>query len=411
MKVGLVLQQFDPPRGGLEQWTSRFAQQLIERGHEVHVVAERFGEETRTMSMVAHQVPRAPTRIAFAQSAQEALLSFGPDVIHDMGAGWFCDVFQPHVGSWKSMIEQKSAMFPPWMRRLKSHIDQWLPRQRDYEALLSGQYADNGQIFVALSRSVAEDFRRLHGVPEDRIRLIYNGVDTTRFAPKRRNRFRDRIRRWLGIADNQLLLLVVTHNFRLKGVPTLLRAMAQLRRRGVPVHLAVVGGKRPGSCVGEARRLGVERSVTFVGAVNDTVPYYAAADVYVHPTFYDACSLVVLEALASGLPVVTTHSNGAAELLSEGVEGHVMSHPAAVDELVGHVQALCDADTRRRMGGAARRLAMKHTLQRNVDQVLAVYEEVVRSREGHKQRRGSLIRNTSLLSAGSGGPQQRLEPT
>ena len=62
MKVGLVLQQFDPPRGGLEQWTSRFAQQLIERGHEVHVVAERFGEETRTMSIVAHQVPRPRTR-------------------------------------------------------------------------------------------------------------------------------------------------------------------------------------------------------------------------------------------------------------------------------------------------------------------------------------------------------------
>jgi len=213
-------------------------------------------------------------------------------------------------------------------------------------------------------------------VPPEQIRLIYNGVDTQRFSPAHRAVYREEIRRRLGVSEDELLFLLVAHNFRLKGLPTLLRAMSQWNRRCGPGRLVVVGGKRPGRYARSARRLGLETSVTFVGSVDNTVPFYAAADVYVQPTFYDPCSLAMLEALASGLPVVTSRQNGAGELLGEGVEGYVLADPADPQELLRRMETLQDASLRQRMGRAARTLALEHTLKHNVDEVLDVYEDV-----------------------------------
>jgi UDP-glucose:(heptosyl)LPS alpha-1,3-glucosyltransferase len=310
-------------------------------------------------------------------------------VIHDTGAGWHCHVFQPHGGSHRALIEHNLMVLPRWMRPLKRAVSRWLPRYRRFEALMARQYVNDGRILLALSRQTLADFEQIHGVPRKQIRLGYNGVDPVRFSPEHRARYRQAVRCWLGVEESTLVLLIVAHNFQLKGVPTLLKAMGRLTAQRRPVHLMVVGGKRLGRYERAAARLGAASTVTFTGTVHDTVPFYAAADVYVHPTFHDSCSLVVLEALAGGLPVITSRLNGAAELLTEGVEGHVMPDPADVDGLLARLEPLFDPAVRQRMGRAARRLALKHTLDQNVHQVLAVYEEVVRSR-GSAWRRGAI---------------------
>src|SRR5262249_33199954 len=154
------------------------------------------------------------------------------------------------------------------------------------------------------------------------------------FSPQHRPRYRDAIRRELQVKDDTLLLLLAAHNFRLKGLPELLAATQRLVAASRSVHVAVVGGKRLGKWHPAAMRRGLEKHVTFVGAINDLVPYYSAADVYVHPTYYDPCSLVILEAAASALPIVTTrHNNGAAELFREGGEILTIRDPSQIDAL------------------------------------------------------------------------------
>ena len=381
MKVGLVLEQFDPPRGGLERWSWRFAAELLTRGHEVHVVARRFAPQTQTLPIIPHRLDGAGSRLAFAEAAQAKLLWLAPDVIHDMGCGWYCDVFHPHGGSWASLTRRKLLLLPRWKRPLKRSVDRLLPRQREFRSLLLRQYVDNGQLLVALSRTVADDFRQFHGVPANRIRVVYNGVDTERFSPEGRLRYRRAVRRRLGIPDRKVLALIVAHNFRLKGVPTLLRAMSRLAARRLPVHLVVVGGKHLRPWRRMAGRLGIDEAVSFVGPQDQTAPYYAAADLYVHPTFYDTCSLVVLEAAASGLPVITTRINGVSELLSDGVDSLLISDPADADELAGQMRVLLDGYLREKIGKAARQTALRHTLKRNVEEILAVYEEAVCARQ------------------------------
>jgi UDP-glucose:(heptosyl)LPS alpha-1,3-glucosyltransferase len=253
-------------------------------------------------------------------------------------------------------------------------VDRLLPRQRDFQRLMAQQYADRGQAMLALSQSAAADFTRFHGVAPGRIRIVYNGVDTERFSPDRCAPHREETRRRLDVATEEVLALLIAHNFRLKGVATLLRAMRDLVARGRKVRLAVVGGKRLDGWRQRARRLGLDRHVTFVGLVDDPVPYYAAADMYVHPTFYDSCSLVALEAAACGLPIITSRYNGAAELFREPGEIRLISDPADARELAAAIAELLDGPVRRRMGRSARQVALAHTLERNVDEILAVYD-------------------------------------
>ncbi|MFH1921837.1 MAG: glycosyltransferase, partial [Planctomycetota bacterium] len=224
MRIGLVVEQFDPLRGGKEQWSAQFASKLLERGHEVHVVASRFGDQVCTMPIIHHRLEDTSSQMEFAQAAERKLRSLSLDVVHDTGAGWYCDVFQPHGGSRRALAEHNLLSLPRWMRPLKHAVDRWLPRHRRFEAVMKRQYAADGRIFLALSRQTQTDFQQIHGVPRDRIRLGYNGVDPVRFSPNERAKHRQTVRRWFGVDDNTLLLLIVAHNFALKGVPTLIRA-------------------------------------------------------------------------------------------------------------------------------------------------------------------------------------------
>ena len=385
MRIGLVIEEFDPRRGGVEQWTSQAVEHLAARGHEVHVVARRFSATTLAMPIVVHPLGEVPGRIAFAEAAERVVDSLALDVVHDTGCGWQCDVFQPHGGSRVAAAARNLLLLPSWMRWIKRSVSRLLPRYRQFDALSTRQYATDGRRVLALSRRVAADLAQLHNVPREQIHLIYNGVDTERFSPAHRQKYRDRIRGRFGISDQSTLMLVVAHNFRLKGVPMLLEAMARWPHRR-SADLIVVGGKHLRRYIRMARRLGIERRVHFVGVVEDTVPYYAAADVYVHPTFYDPCSLVVLEALSSGLPVVTTRQNGASELMTDGLEGILLDDPADVDTFLRRIEPLLRPEWREPMGRAARALASRHTFAKNMDEIIKVYEEVYQARRTAEQQ-------------------------
>ncbi|MBI3461949.1 MAG: glycosyltransferase family 4 protein [Planctomycetes bacterium] len=374
MKIALVIERLDPRLGGVEQWTWQFTQRLVQRGHEVHVVATRFAPETQHAGIISHSVPAVSSRTKLAEQLEQAVRRLAVDVIHDTGAGWHCDIFQPHGGSRLASFEQNLLLESPLLRPIKRGLAPYLPRYREFDRLMRRQYAGRARTFLALSRMVAHDMERFHRVRPEQIRLIYNGVDLERFTPALRSRHRQEQRDRLGVRD-EVLLLIVAHNFELKGVPTLIRTVGLLRRQGEPVRLAVAGGKRLARYQRLAEKVGAVAAITFLGPVVDPAPWYAAADIYVQPTFYDPCSLVVLEALATGLPVVTSRFNGAGELLTPGIDGYLVQDPADVEELAQAIRPLLAVDQRMAMSIAARRLAEQHSLDRNCDQIVAVYLE------------------------------------
>ena len=331
--------------------------------HALHVIAQGFGEGLLPTDVVQHRLPQAGSRVAFAQAASSAIRELKLDVVHDMGLGLDFDIFQPHGGSYAAWLGRRLDMYPAWIRGIKRSIDAWLPRQRDFAKhgqMQTAALARGQSQVIAISNMVAESFTRLQGVRPDRIEVIYNGVDCQRYSPAHRAEYRAVARRKLGLADETVLLLLAAHNFRLKGVPELLAAARRLLANGRPVHVAIAGGKRLAKWRCFANRLGLAGRVSFVGTVTDMIPLYAAADAYVHPTYYDPCSLVLLEAAASGLPIITTRRfNGAAELFREGEEILTINDPTDGDALYERADAMFDERIREaaRDSGAASCLA------------------------------------------------------
>jgi UDP-glucose:(heptosyl)LPS alpha-1,3-glucosyltransferase len=384
VRIGLVIDDLDPRRGGMSQWCCQFITEIAKRGHELHLISQGFGDSRLLPRVTCHKMPRTRSRVDFATIASRIANGLELDLVHDMGLGWHYDIFQPHGGSYEGWLARRLDFYPAWIRAFKRPIDVLMPRHRDFDRHWRRQYAagrDGNKTFIALSKVVADDFVGLHQIRPEQVTLIYNGVDCRRFSPDHRPRYRDAIRRHIGMNDETLVLLLAAHNFRLKGVPQFLRIAAKLAANGRPVHILVAGGKRLDRWKLVAARLGLAKRATFLGIVDDLVPYFAAADAYVHPTFYDPCSLVLLEAAASGLPIVTTRRyNGATELFQEGDEILTANDPRDLDALYERADALFDQRLRAKLGAAARNVALRHPFEKNVAEILGLYETRVSRR-------------------------------
>ena len=150
------------------------------------------------------------SRLAFAHAAEEKLRRLSLDLVHDTGTGTYCDVLQPHGGSYQALWEQKLLLLPRWLRPFKCLARRVLPRYREMAALGRRQHVPDGRVVLALSQRVAGDLQRDHRVPPERICLTYNGVNTDRFAPEHREQWRETTRRQLGVRDRTVLFLIVS---------------------------------------------------------------------------------------------------------------------------------------------------------------------------------------------------------
>ena len=380
MQIAIVIDDFDADRGGAGSWTCHFAVDLLTRGYRVHVLAQQFSAVALHWPIIPHRLPRNLGRLALAAEAERCLSRLNVDVVHDMGVGWSCDIFHSHDGSRLAQRRRKLLAFPAKLRPLARCLQRMLPRYREFDQLAARQFDSRERMFVALSDMVANDYQRLHHVPAEQIRLVYNGVDTRRFSPQNREKHAVAVRRELGVSAGETLALFVGHDFRRKGLATAVRAVAELAAAGAPLRLAVVGGKhRPGDASGRPAHP-ASGPVMYVGFVHDPVPYYAAADIFVLPSLYDPCSLSVLEAAASGLPSITTRANGAGELLTHARDGFVLDDPTDHEELAAHLKLLLDPVVRGAMGRAARATALRHTMRRNTAQIVDLYHEIAERR-------------------------------
>jgi UDP-glucose:(heptosyl)LPS alpha-1,3-glucosyltransferase len=372
-RIALVIDRFDGRRGGAALWTRGFAAWLGACNCDVHVLARSVGPAEAHLPITFHPIQARRSPLAFALAVSKRLAAIRPLISHDMGAAIGCDVLQPHVGSGLACWNGSVASYPAWLRPIK-RLCGLSPRYRRLRQLRAAQYNGGSAAFIAVSHKVARDMQSLHHVPAARIRVVHNGVDLSRFTSVAVRDARPAIRRFYGIGDDEVLLIAVAHNFRLKGIPGLIRAVEQLHREGDPVRLLLCGGHSRSNDSGDVGH----DAILDCGRVEDVAPFYAAADICVHPTFYDACSLVTLEAMAAGLPVITTRANGASELITHGVNGVVLDFPHDDQALAAALRPLVrDANVRRALGSAGRGLVEAHSVERNYHGVAAAYADVL----------------------------------
>jgi glycosyltransferase involved in cell wall biosynthesis len=224
---------------------------------------------------------------------------------------------------------------------------------------------------VAVSEVVADELAELYGVARDRITVIPNGYDPETCNPARRRSLRAERRYALGIDDDTVVLLFVANELHRKGFGVLLDALALLG--DAPFVVEVVGRAPLDSFRARMSQLGVEDRVHYRGATSDIGLFHAAADLLVLPTQYEAFSLTVVEALASGLPVVTTSVPGAGDLVRHDRNGLLQHDATDPSELAVLLDLTLDRSRRARWAAAAPEAAAGYdwaTLMPRYEQVL-----------------------------------------
>lgn len=380
IRFATAIRNFSRSKGGAERYVVDLCSRMAKEGFEVHVSAEKWDEEIAGIFL--HQVktlpfPKSLRLLSFAIKATREMKSANYDVTLGVGNTLEADVLQPHGGVhwawfWRSLKAYPNPIV--WTIKFLGRVlspKQWVSGWIEDRPYKRGNYSR----IVAISDMVKKDIIQRYKVPEDRITVVYNGVDIERFHPRNRQ-YREEIRKRFGVGE-EFVILFVSHNFRMKGLSYLIKALAKIKKEdSFPFKLLVLGRDRQGPYLRLAKKMGVFGEVIFVGSTDEIQKYYGAADLLVHPTFYDACSLTVLEAMASGLPVITTSSNGASGIISDVQEGSVLDDPRNIQVLAGGILFFSQPGMLQEASRAARRLAQKYSHQQCHQEMVKVFQEL-----------------------------------
>lgn len=228
----------------------------------------------------------------------------------------------------------------------------------------------------AVSRKVAEELERHFG-RKDSVAVIYQGIDHEVFNRADRLRRRQEMRRQFVIADHEFALLLIGNGWKNKGLDCLLEAMAQLA--DLPLRLLVAGRDDRAPYEARLRESSLQGRVRFLDPSADVVQFYAAADVYVGPSLQDSFAQPPAEAMACGLPVITSSQNGGSEIITHGVDGFILQDARDAAELARLIRQLCEntalrESVAREAGETAARLSWEH----NAAEMRELFEEARR---------------------------------
>jgi UDP-glucose:(heptosyl)LPS alpha-1,3-glucosyltransferase len=270
--------------------------------------------------------------------------------------------------------EQADSAKPGLVRRF---------HRRAYYVLLAGMerriYGDQKVSLAAVSRRTATLLKKYFQRQD--VRVIPNGVDTTQFSPSARLALRSGARLRRKLQEPDFVLLLIGNDWRVKGLETVLEAMSTLR--DLPIHLIAAGDDSLRSFEEAAKSLGIVERCHFEPSREDVLDLYAAADVYVSPSLEDSFGLPVAEAMACGMPIITSPFAGVSELIQNGVDGFVLRDPCDPQELANLLlQLLRDHELQQRVGEAAAKSAAEWNWDRNAVSVWQLLEEAIHKKRG-----------------------------
>jgi UDP-glucose:(heptosyl)LPS alpha-1,3-glucosyltransferase len=371
-RIALVRQRYNAA-GGAERFVSRAMEALRRDGAEITLITRRWqdGAGAGIVALDPFHIGRTWRDWSFARAVCRHVRETRYDLVQSHERLACCDVYRAGDGVHREWLLQRSRVVGPLRRAslwANPHHRYLLARERELFA------SPRVRAVICISRMNREEIMRHYGTPEGKLPVVYLGIDLDHFHPAERARLRPAQRAALGFGEPDLVLVCVGSGFERKGVATLLRAVA---KSSVRCHAIVVGGdKHAAGYEALARELGIADRVRFAGVQKDARPWYAAGDVFVMPSLYEPFGNANMEALAMGLPVITSTKSGVAELLRPGVSGYV--HDALdADGVAVSIAALADPVHREAMGRAARTVAEGYSLEAMSRQLLDLYARLL----------------------------------
>jgi UDP-glucose:(heptosyl)LPS alpha-1,3-glucosyltransferase len=381
LKIALVILNADAARGGAERYTVDLAEGMRRRGHRVSLIASSLTPETQSpqnMQLPAAGTSRDGRYLRFLDRLDRHLAATKYDIVHAMLPVRRCDIYHPHAGIAAAAVADGHLKYEGAFQQAVSRVATRLNRRRQRFAevertLLTGE---KPPIVLCLSNYVRRSLAEHYTLPDSRLATLFNAVDLARFDPAARSGAGASERRRLGIDPQQVVALLLANDFERKGLREAIRASAKVR--DPRLTLLVAGKQNPRPYRALAAKEGVEQ-IVFAGPSTDSVALYHAADFFLLPTRHDPCSLVVLEALAMGLPVISTIHNGACEIMADGRHGFVLEDPGDIVTLSDAMRRMLDPHTRAEMSAAAMALRPKLAYEQHLETLEAIYDRCAAS--------------------------------
>lgn len=349
MKIGLI-RRGHSGTGGAEAYLLRFAAEVDRKGHEPFLITTSHWPVERWPYKGVVRL-RSRTPLEFAEEAIK--IDVGCDVMLSLERTPGCEVYRAGDGVHAAWLARRDRFEPWWQRATR-----WINSKHGEVLELERRVFDpaNTRVVIANSLMVKRDILSHFPFPEERIHLIYNGI-----VPIAEKADRAAARQLFGISREKFVALFVGSGWQRKGLATAVKAIETVND-----GLLVVAGR------GQPERYPSNR-VQFLGAVSNLAPVFAAADVFVLPTHYDPFSNACLEALAAGLPVLTTTANGFCEVITPGTHGDIFE-PGDSETLAAKLEFWREAGRAAAAGEACKKRAADFPITKNVEETLALLE-------------------------------------
>ncbi len=359
MKIAFIKRNFSF-YGGAEKYLNTLLESLIKEKFEIHIFSNNW---LHHKELVFHKVPIIPfgsflRAYTFNSNLNINLKDF--DCVISFERTTNQHIYRAGEGCHIRWLELRSV-FEPELKRITFKLN---PLHRFY-LNLEREIFEKTSLIIANSHMVKNEIISYYEIPSSKITVIYNGVDIEKFSPKNREK-QSQLRQLYNLQDDMKVILFVGSGFKRKGLLTLLKALAILRKR--PYLLLVIGKGDIKKYVKVSKSLNIEDKVLFLGTRKDIENFYAMADLFVLPTIYDPFSNATIEAMASGIPVITTINNGLAELIEEWKEGFILKNLFDHEELADKINIAIE--NREKMGNFARKKAKEFTIEKATEEFI-----------------------------------------
>jgi UDP-glucose:(heptosyl)LPS alpha-1,3-glucosyltransferase len=357
MQIGLVRRGYSAS-GGAERYLLRFAAALRDAGHRaVLFCSQEWPDKAEGFEGESFRLP-GRTPLEFARNLAALKPREHCDFVFSLERVFACDCYRAGDGIHRSWMRRRERLDNPlrrWIRHLRG-------KHREILQLEEALFVRRGaELALANSDLVRRELMECYPYPEERIRVVHNGIPAKTLVPSGVDRYETRAR--LGVERDAFVMIFLGSGWERKGLRCAMEATAQLASASKPRLLVVGSGRKPRGVPDERVRL--------LGPVADPKPYLEAADLFVLPTVYDPFSNACLEAAAAGLPVLTTKANGFADLLVPGVHGESLEDPFDAAALARAMEEWSDPEKRMHSRDPLIELARSRSIEANLRETLA----------------------------------------
>jgi len=363
MKIGLVRRGFSRT-GGAESYLKRLGRALSDAGHQLTLFAT---EEWPAAEWPYGQLVRfkESSPLAFAKSVAAARHSV--EILFSLERILECDCYRAGDGVHQIWLEKREAFEPKWRKSLRFMNGKHNELLELEQGLLGEKKATR---VITNSETIKRQIISEFNYPESDISVIYNGIADTDFKKKPGSRWDHRYD-W-GLTDLDVGILFAGSGWERKGLRFVIDAVQKLNNRHIKLLVAGEGKKPPFT----------PKSIRFLGPVEDMHSLSVAADIFVLPTLYDPFSNACLEALAAGVPVITTTNNGFSEIIESGLHGEILKDPEDVAALADAINRWSTLSQKPEIRTACTERGHEYTIERNVADTLKVLEQLYHGKFG-----------------------------